>query len=89
MGFDSGAIDIAYDRTVVKTGRFVWGYMDGILKNWHSKGIHTARDVAAKDGKQGRNGTSGGMEALDQKFGVPNQEDILRMQKLLNKIKED
>ncbi len=49
MGFDDEVIEAAYDRTVLKTGRLTWRYMDSILASWHSKGIHTARDVAEKD----------------------------------------
>ncbi len=49
MGFEDEAIAMAYDRTVLKTGRLTWRYMDSILANWHQKGIHTARDVEERD----------------------------------------
>lgn len=49
MGFDGEMIAIAYDRTVVKTGGLKWSYMNGILKAWHEKGLHTPEDVRRKD----------------------------------------
>ncbi len=49
MGFDRDAVAIAYDRTVVKTGRLTWRYMDSILQSWHSKGLHTAKEIEAGD----------------------------------------
>ncbi len=49
MGFTTGAIAEAYDRTVTKTGRLTWRYMDSILKSWHSKGLHTTEEIAGGD----------------------------------------
>ncbi len=49
MGFSPQAAAMAYDRTVVKTGRLTWRYMDSIMKSWHSKGIHTAKEIEEKD----------------------------------------
>ena len=42
MGFDDELIEMALDRTVTNTGGLKWGYMNGILKSWHEKGLHTA-----------------------------------------------
>lgn len=49
MGIEAGAAAVAYDRTVLKTGRLTWRYMDSIMKSWHAKGIHTVRDIEEKD----------------------------------------
>ena len=49
MGFHAEAVAMAYDRTVVKTGRLTWRYMDSILQSWHSKGLHTPDEIAAGD----------------------------------------
>ncbi len=49
MGFDTGAIAEAYDRTVTKTGRLTWRYMDTILRSWHSKGLHTLQEIEKGD----------------------------------------
>jgi DnaD/phage-associated family protein len=55
MGFGEDCIAIAYDRTVTNTGSLRWGYMNKILLSWHEKGIHTAADVAEKDGRRRTN----------------------------------
>ncbi len=49
LGLTPDAAAIAYDRTVVKTGKLTWRYMESIVRSWHSKGIHTAREVEEKD----------------------------------------
>ena len=88
MGFDIEAIAIAYDKTLVKTGKMAWGYMDTIMKSWHGKGIHTSREVMEKDKWTAGNGHDIA-KGKARKFNAPNQEDIERMQRLLDKIKED
>jgi len=92
MGFEAEAIAIAYDKTVLKTGKLTWAYMDTIVKNWHNKGLHTAEKVREKDGGNKRSaGSAVGASARPgaQKHGDPNREEMERMQKLLNKIKEE
>ena len=54
MGFAADAVAAAYDRTVIKTGRLTWRYMDSILRSWHAKGIHTAREAEEKDAPPAR-----------------------------------
>ncbi len=49
MGFDDELVEIALDRTITNTGGLKWGYMNGILKSWHEKGLHTPADVRDKD----------------------------------------
>ena len=89
MGFDIGAIGIAYDRTLVKTGKLTWSYMDSIIKSWHGKGIHTPQEILKKDGRSERSAAYGGKMEPDKKFGTPNHEELERMTRLLNKIKEE
>lgn len=48
-GFDESAVSEAYDRTVTNTGKFNWKYIDRIMQSWHSAGIHTSEEIAAKD----------------------------------------
>lgn len=48
-------IRLAYDKTVLNTGKLSFPYMNKILKTWHEGGIHTPaqveqRDTAAKQG---------------------------------------
>ena len=47
LGFSAGARELAYDRTVLKTGRLQWKYMDSIVRSWHGKGLHTPEEIAA------------------------------------------
>lgn len=49
MGFEGEMLELAYDRTVTKTGSLRWGYMNSILKSWHEKGLRTPEDVREKD----------------------------------------
>jgi len=89
MGFDAGAVSIAYDRTLVKTGKLAWSYMDSILKNWHSRGIRTQKEIIEKDKKPDKSVAFDSKKSRDQRFGAADTKDIERMQRLLNKIKED
>jgi DnaD/phage-associated family protein len=49
MGFEDEALRMAYERTVLKKQSMDWGYMNGILRRWHEKGLHTAAAIAAAD----------------------------------------
>ena len=89
MGFGIDAVEIAYDRTVLKTGKLSWGYMDSIMNNWHGRGLHASKEIMEKDGKPDRGAASNANKDPKQKFGSANQEEILRMQRVLDKIKEE
>jgi DnaD/phage-associated family protein len=49
LGFGPEALAIAYDRTVLRTGRLTWKYMDTILRSWCDKGLLTPEEIEAKD----------------------------------------
>ena len=49
MGFTDETLAAALDRTLTNTGSLKWAYMNGILKNWHAKGIHTAEELERSD----------------------------------------
>jgi len=49
MGFGADAAALAYDRTVVKTGKLAWGYMNSIMNSWHAKGLHTPQEIERGD----------------------------------------
>jgi len=89
MGFKPDAIAIAYDITMVKRNELNWAYMDGIIKNWHKEGLHTAQQVAEKDNRQKKLAAGGHAKQDTQKHGNPNREEMERMTRLLNKIKEE
>jgi len=89
MGTEPEAIAIAYDKTVTKTGSLAWPYIDKIIKNWHSKGLHSAEQVRENEAGQKRSSTGTNTRPGAQKHGDPNREEMERMQKLLNRIKEE
>lgn len=45
LGFSPEVIRLAFDQTVLNTGKLSWPYLNTILKNWHSKGLKSAADV--------------------------------------------
>ena len=45
MGFEIDALALAYDRTVLKTGKLSWAYMNTIVCSWDAKGLHSAKEV--------------------------------------------
>ena len=94
MGFLPDAVEIAFDRTVVNTGKLSWGYMNSILESWHGRNIHTPEEIEKYDTKQ-----SGGTAPRQGKprpdapaagwaeKSAPSSEDIRRMKRLLDEIK--
>ena len=89
MGFEPEAIAIAYDRTVLKTGKLSWAYIDSIIKNWHSKGLYTAQQVLDNDSARGKSAATAGSKQNGKKHGEPNREEVERMTRILERIKED
>lgn len=49
-GFSDEAIGMAYEKTLLKKQAMSWPYMNSILKSWHGKGLHTAKEIADGDG---------------------------------------
>jgi DnaD/phage-associated family protein len=89
MGFEPEAIAIAYDKTVTKTGSLAWPYIDKIVKNWHSKGLHTAHQIQENENGQKNSAHGRVTSSNNKKHGEPNRADIERMQRLLNKAKNE
>ena len=54
MGFADEMIGMAYDRTVTNPGTLKWSYMNGILKSWHEKGLHTPAAIRNRDSRRPR-----------------------------------
>ena len=59
MGFSDEALAAALDRTLTNTGTLKWPYLNGILKNWHAKGLHTAEEIEQAEGKRARSRRGG------------------------------
>ena len=63
LGFDEGAISLAYERTCLNTGGLNWAYMNKILQRWHEKGLHTVEAIQSGDQKpKGASGQLGEAE---------------------------
>lgn len=77
MGFDSEAIALAYDKTVIKTGSRQWKYMNAVLKSWHSKGLHTVDEINRGDRRDAPN-----QPAQPQPC---SGDDLEKLKKLLNR----
>ena len=81
MGFDAEALALAYDRTVLKTGRLQWKYMDSIVRSWHGKGLHSLREIREGD-------TLSPAQAPRPAGAAPDQSELQRMERLMDKMKK-
>lgn len=73
MGFSEEAIQMAYERTVLKKTTMNWPYMNSILTNWHRKGFHSEAQIAAGE-KKGRSTKAGG--SASPKRTPPGEADL-------------
>ena len=85
LGFGSETVAIAYDRTVTKTGKLSWGYMNSIINSWHSKSLFTVEDILAKDTRSAATGSSraGGVVA------APDDKEVARINRILSTLNEE
>ncbi len=83
MGFDNEAILIAYDRTVTNTGALKWGYMNKIMLSWHSKGIHTAAEVAERDSRS----PASAVKAENRHRSNVSGDELERLRSIYEKVK--
>jgi len=88
MGFFPEAIEMAYDRTLLKTGRLAWSYMDSIIGSWHQKGLHAPDDIQAKDGK-GSQANEKRPHTQAPKSSAPSLTEVDHMKKFLEKLREE
>ena len=82
MGFDAEALALAYDRTVLKTGRLQWKYMDSIVRSWHGKGLHSLREIREGD-------TLSPAQAPRPAGAAPDQSELQRMERRMDKMKKN
>ena len=54
MGFPPDSLALAYDRTVLGTGKLAWRYMDKIVRSWHERGLHTPEEIQSGDPRQSK-----------------------------------
>lgn len=80
MGFGPEALAEAYDRTVTNTGDLKWRYMDGIVRSWDQKGLHSPEQIRDGDKKPARSTPVAGASA-------PDRQAIEQMKKLREKMR--
>ncbi|MDR0905087.1 MAG: DnaD domain protein [Oscillospiraceae bacterium] len=85
LGYDAQTIAIAYDRTVIKTGKLAMNYMNSIIVNWHDKGLHTVEEILEKDTKPEQ---SPAARSVFVTRPAPDKRDIERMEKFLENMKK-
>ena len=90
MGFDDESIRMAYERTVLKKQSMDWGYMNGILRRWHEKGLHTAAAVRTGD-RDPRPVQAGAGNKRPPSAGQDQRarEDMERMRRLMEQMKQE
>lgn len=84
MGFEPAAIQAAYEKTVVATGKLAWRYMNKILLNWHEKGLHTLAQVQAGDQR-----SSGAQPEGGYTLGQSELNAIAKLRQLRDALKEE
>ncbi|MDR1589144.1 MAG: DnaD domain protein [Oscillospiraceae bacterium] len=80
MGFKPDAVSIAYDRTLLNTGKLAWKYMDSIINNWHGKGLHTAEEIQRGDARRRAPNNA------EKNRRAPEPEELQRMARLLGDL---
>ena len=86
LGFTADAAALAYDRTVTKTGRMNWRYMDSIMMSWHNMGLHTAPEIEKGD-PFGKRNTAPSRDAAAYNAGGATAEELRRLRDLKNRLK--
>ena len=87
LGFGPEAAAIACDRTLVKTGKLAWGYMNSIINSWHSKGLHTPEEIARGDGRPNAP-SAGARTGGNKRPTAPTDSEFDELCRLLDDIKE-
>ena len=82
LGFTAEVIAIAYDRTVTKTGKLSWGYMNSIISSWHGKNLFTVEDILAKDTRQSTAGRVATAAA------PPDDSEVQRINRIISSLTE-
>jgi DNA replication protein DnaD len=85
MGFGVDAVAIAYDRTMLNTGKLAWRYMDSIINNWHGKGFHTAEEIERGDSPRRRSAHSA-RQGDAKEPRAPDTDELRRMERLLGNL---
>ena len=83
LGFGPETIAVAYDRTVVGTGKLTWKYMDKILRDWHSKSLFTPEQIERGDTRRKTKTAPASTPAPD----AASSRDVANLRKLYESIR--
>ena len=83
MGMDDEMIRMAYDRTVLRTGKLTWKYLHKILEDWHNKNLHTREQVERAEG------TAAAPQQPERKQAAPVESVTTVVTRMLDKKRED
>ncbi|MCI8878103.1 MAG: DnaD domain protein [Oscillospiraceae bacterium] len=87
MGFDPGAVELAYDKTILKCKELKWAYLDKILQNWHRKGLHTAEEAAQGDRPAAPRPANARPPREEDAASI--RENLARMEKYRKKLRQE
>jgi len=91
LGFPVESLELAYDRTVLKTGALKWGYMNSIVRSWHEKGLHTPEEIERGDrpasGARGQARAGKAPESGSDAEAERTRLELERSMKILEKIR--
>lgn len=83
MGFEPAAIALAYEKTVLQTGKLTWRYLNKILLNWHEKNLHTPGEIQGETKPQVQAHTA------DYTLGESELAAIKKLKRLRDSLKEE
>ncbi len=89
MGFEDEAIRMAYEKTVMKKQSMDWTYMNGILRRWHEKGLHTAASILTGDRDPRPMRAAGTTTTVSPQEDRSAREDMERMRRMLEQMKKE
>ena len=81
MNFEDAAIELAYDKTILKCKELKWSYMNKILTSWHEKGLHSVKAIEAGD-------RPAAAQSAPQNDDAAGREDLGRMEKYLQQLRQ-
>ncbi|SMC56926.1 DnaD domain protein [Papillibacter cinnamivorans] len=83
MGFGPEAVELAYDKTVLKCKELNWNYLNSILKNWHEKNFHQPQEI-----EKGNTAPPGRSTSCSPGKETSKRREIEQMKQYLKQIKE-
>ena len=86
MGFEPEALELAYDKTILKCKELKWPYMNKILSSWHQKGLHTLAQVQAEDRPASRTAPE---RTPRREKADDARADMARMERYLQKLRQE